>query len=203
MTSPWEFENEEQRDRMLEPITPENCGEKLKLVRIVSGMSRRDLAGTLGVSESTIVRLETGSTKPTNEFMLKLAGLVAIGRAAYSRMSEKDRETLSEYIGAGGGVATGVGGSIAAVAAAGAVSGLSAAGITSGLAAIGGGTMLGGLAVVAALPVAAGLAGWGLIKGIKAICDANNLSCTEVDGRYEIRPASAVSNASEQKGGAQ
>lgn len=47
--------------------------------------------------------------------------------------------------------------------------------------------MLGGLAVVAAIPVAAGLAGFGLVKGIKAICEANQLSCEEIDEHWEIR----------------
>ena len=184
----WEFESEEQKQAMLEEITQENCGKKLKLVRDVSGLSRKELANVLGVSESTIYRLETGKSKPTQDFMLRLAGLVAIGWAKYSKMGEKEKERLSEYIGTAGGVVAGVGGAIGAISVSGAVSGLSAAGITSGLAAIGGGAMLGGLVVVAAIPVIAGAAGYGLVKGIKAICEANKLDCKERDGRYEILP---------------
>jgi len=41
---------------------------------------------------------------------------------------------------------------------------------------------------VAVLPVAVGAAGYGVVKGIKAICEHNNLSCNEVDGRFEIVP---------------
>jgi len=171
---------------MLEPITQTNCGKKLKLVRYLSGLSRRELAAVIGVSESTVFRIETKKTLPTKDFMLRLGGLVAIGHARYSKMSEKEKETISEYIGAGGGVAAGIGGAIGAISVSGSVAGLSAAGIISGLAALGGGTMLGGIIVVGAIPIAVGAAGYGLVKGIKAICEANKLNCKEVDGRFEI-----------------
>ena len=186
VSSVWEFEDEKQKKEMLEPITPENCGEKLKLIREVSGLSRRYLAEVIGVSESTIYRLEKKQTLPSVDFMLRLSGLVAIGYAKYSKMSEEDKEKLSEYIGVAGGIAAGVGGAIGAISVAGTVAGLSAAGITSGLAAIGG-SMLGGLAVVATIPVAIGGVGYGLVRGIKAICKANRLDCKEVDDHWEIR----------------
>lgn len=185
-SEPWDFESEEQRDKMLEPITPENCGEKLKLIRDITGYSRRELAGTIGVAESTIYRLETRKTLPTTGFMGRLSALVAIGFAKFSKMSEAEKEKISEYAGAAGATAAGIGGALAAVSASGAVAGLSAAGVTSGLAALGGGAMLGGLAVVATIPIAAGAVGFGLVKGIKAICDANKLDCKEVDNHWEI-----------------
>lgn len=78
------------------------------------------------------------------------------------------KKKVPEILGAAGGVTTGIGGTVAAIAASGTVANLSAAGITSGLAALGGG-MLGGLVVVGIVPVAAGLAGYGAVKGIKAI----------------------------------
>jgi DNA-binding XRE family transcriptional regulator len=187
LASVWQFESEEQKNAMMESVTQENCGKKLHLIRDVSGMSRRDLAGSLGVAESTIYRLETNKTQPTMDFMLRLSALVAIGHAKFSKMSESEKEKLSGYIGTAGGVAVGVGGAIAAISASGAVAGLSAAGITSGLAALGG-TMLGGIAVVAAIPAVAGFAGYGLVKGIKAICKANRLDCKEVDGHWELTP---------------
>lgn len=183
---PWDYESEEQKANMEEPITRSNCGVKLRLVREVSGMSRRDLAQAIGCSESTISRLETKKTLPTTDFTNRLKALVVIGYHKFSKMSEAEKNDIEETLGVTGGVTTGVGGSIAAVSAAGSVSGLSAAGITSGLAALGGGSMLAGIGVVAAIPAAVGLAGYGLVKGIKAICDANNLSCKEVDGRFEI-----------------
>jgi DNA-binding XRE family transcriptional regulator len=187
----WEFEDNQQKKEMLEPITPENCGEKLKLVREVSGLSRRDLAAGIGVAESTIYRLEKKRTSPRADFMLRLSGLVAIGYAKYSKMSDAEKEQVSQYIDAAGGFAVGVGGAIGAISASGAIAGFSAAGITSGLAALGG-SMLGGLAVVATIPVAAGAAGYSLVKGIKAICTANRLRCREVDDHWEIVPEAPV-----------
>ena len=182
----WQYESDEQKQKMEEPITPENVGEKLKLVREVSGLSRRDLAKILGCSETTIFRLETKHTLATSEFMNRLRGLTIIGFHKFSKLSDAEKQTIHETLGAAGGVVAGVGGSLAAVSAAGSVAGLSASGITSGLAAIGGGTMLGGIGVVAAIPIAAGLAGYGLVKGIQAICEANNLNIKEVNDRYEI-----------------
>lgn len=191
----WEYESDKQKAEMEEPLTRDNCGAKLRLVRDVSGLSRRDLARVLGCSESTILRLETRKTYPTDEFTNRLRGLVLIGYHKFSKMSESEKETISETIGSVGGITAGVAGSIGAVSASGSVAGLSAAGVTSGLAAIGGGTMLGGIAVIAAIPAAVGLGGYGLVKGIKAICEANNLRCKEVDGRYEIVPGQAIADA--------
>ncbi len=202
--SVWDFESPEQEKKMMEPITKENCGKKLKLIREVTGISRRGLADSLGVSESTKSRLETGTrTEATDAFMEKLLGLVAIGYATYSKMTEKDKEKLSEYIGVSGGVVAGVGGAIGAISASGTVAGLSAAGMTSGLAAIGGGTMLGGLVAVAIIPVAAGVAGFGLVKGIKAICKVkfNKLSCKEVNERWEIRKKGSRTDNTEENTG--
>jgi transcriptional regulator with XRE-family HTH domain len=191
MTNPfkgWNFRTPQEEQEMKEDITEKNCGKKLKLIRDISGITQRDLAAILGVSESTIKRLESESTKPTKDFMLMLAALCIIGKEKYSKMSEADKEKISEIITSAGGAAVGVGASIAAISASGAVAGLSAAGITSGLAAIGGGAMLGGIAVVACVPIAAGAAGYGLVKAIKKLCEANRLDCKEVDDRYEITP---------------
>jgi DNA-binding XRE family transcriptional regulator len=196
--SGWEYESEEQKTKMEEKVTVENCGEKLRLIRDVSGISRRELAEVLGCSEATISRIETKKTFATNDFINKLRGLSTVGYYKFSKMTEAEKGVIGEAVGSAGGVATGVGASIAAVSAAGSVGGLSAAGITSGLAAIGGGTMLGGIATVAAIPVAVGLAGWGLVKGIKAICTANNLSCEEINEHYEIVSGSSIANKDEE-----
>ena len=77
--SVWEFTNEEEREKMTETITPENCGDKLILVRQVSGLSRRELAKILGCSESTIVRIERKGTLPTNDFLFRLLAIAADG----------------------------------------------------------------------------------------------------------------------------
>ena len=183
----WKFKDDKQEAEFKEPVTKENCGAKLRLIRELLHMFRRELARIIGVSESTLRRLEGGDTLPTDEFINRLQALHAIGSAKYAKLSTAEKEKVSEIVGAAGGSVAGVGGSIAAIGAAGAVSGFSAAGITSGLAAIGGGAMLTGIGVVAAIPVATGLAGYGLVKGIKKICEANNLSSEEVNGKWEIR----------------
>ena len=186
ISSAWDFESEKQRKEMLEPITKDNCGDKLSLVREVSGLSRRELAKTLGVKESTIGRLENKKTLPSQDFLSRLQGLQVVGYATFKRLSETDKEKISEFIGTGAGVAGGVAASVAMISTAGSVGGLSAAGITSGLAAIGG-SMLGGIVAAALIPVAAGALGYGAIKGIKKICESNKLSCKELDDRWEIR----------------
>ena len=198
----WEFENVEQKDAMEEAVTPANCGAKLKLVREVSGLSRKELAASLGCSESTLMRIETRKSEATSEFMNRLRALTIIGYHKFKTLTDAEKatvnETLSVASGVAGGVATGIGGSIAAVSASGSVAGLSAAGITSGLAAIGGGSLLGGVGVVAAIPAAVGLAGYGLVKGIQSICEANSLGVEEIDGKYEIAPVSQTQKDSQE-----
>ncbi len=198
IASVWDFSDVKQQEAMLEPITQENCGVKLRLIRDVSGMSRKDLAIVIGVAESTIYRLESGNTLPTMDFMLRLSALVAIGYARFSNMSESEKKKLAEYINVCGGVKSGIGGAIGAIAASGVEIGLSAAGISSGVAALGG-VVLGSCALVASIPLSAGFAGYGLAKGIKAICDANRLNCKEVDGHWELTPENRDSGEFEQK----
>jgi len=172
-----------------EEVTKENCGEKLRQIREITGMSRTDLAQRLGCSIATIARIESRNentkSEPTNAFMDTLRALCIIGHEKYSNLSEEERTKILEYSSAGGGVGGGIGAAIASVAAGGAVPGLSAAGIASGLAAIGG-TMLGGLAIVAALPVAGGALGFGIAKAIQKLVKANKLYARTIDDRFEI-----------------
>ena len=183
--SDWKYDSDTQRAAMAEEVTDQNCGEKLKLIRSLAAVTRRELAAILGTSESTIARLETEKTLPTADFMNRLRALAVIGFHKFSAMSAGEKEAISETLGAAGGATAGIAASIAAVSASGTVAGLSVTGITSGLAALGG-SMLGGLVVVAAIPVAVGIGGYGLVKGIKAIVEANNLNCQDVDGKWEI-----------------
>ncbi|MGD1042157.1 MAG: helix-turn-helix transcriptional regulator [Sedimentisphaerales bacterium] len=187
----WKWEDDEQKRKMEEEVTQENCGDKLLLIREVSGLSRRDIAQILGVRESTIYRLERHITKPSKVFMDPLRALQVIGISRFKNMSEVEKKKAAEMVGVGTGIGAGIGASVATISAAGTVSGLSAAGITSGLAAIGG-TMLGGIAVIATIPAAAGLLGYGIVKGIRKICEENELSCKEFDDRWEIRSKKAT-----------
>lgn len=180
-----EFKSEEQKQAFTEEISQDNCYSKLILIRDELNMTKRDLAKVIGCSESTISRIESKKTKPTKDFMIRLQCLVLIGYSKYSSLSEKDKKTLNEYLAAAGGALSGTAGAIGLIATSGGIAGLSAAGVLSGLSAIGG-TAAAGLGIVASIPVAAGLAGFGIVKGIKSICEANDLNCKEIDGRYEI-----------------
>jgi len=188
----WKFSDDKQEAEFKEPVTKENCGKKLCIIRDLLRIPRRELARVIGVSESTLRRLEEKNTIPTDEFMNRLQALCVIGAAKYAKLSEAEKEKVSEGLGVIGGTVAGVGGSIAAIGAAGAVGGFSAAGITSGLAAIGGGAMLTGIGVVAMIPIGTGLLGYGLVRGIKNICEANKLSSKEIDGNWEIRREETV-----------
>lgn len=196
----YDFEDEDQKKSFEETITPENCGSKLKLVREVSGLSRQELASALGCSESTIARVETKKTLPTEDFTNRLRGLTVIGHHKFKSLTDLEKTSINDTLlavgGGASGVTAGIAGSLAAVSLSGSVSGLSAAGITSGLAAIGGGTLLGGVGIVAAIPAAVGLAGYGLVKGIQSICEANSLSIQEIDGQFEIIPVAKISSPS-------
>jgi transcriptional regulator with XRE-family HTH domain len=182
-------DNKETRIDWTEEVTKENCGEKLRKIRAITGMSRRDLAERLGCSIATIARIESRNentkSEPTNAFMDTLRALCIIGHERYSNMSEEERNKVLEYSTAGGGAGGGLGAAIASVSVAGSVPGLSAAGIASGLAAIGG-SLLGGLAVVAALPVAGGALGFGVARAIKKLVKANKLYTKTLDNRFEI-----------------
>ena len=182
--SEWSYESAEQKAKLDELVTEDNCGEKLRLMRALSGHSRRDLAKVLGGPESTIYRLERKQTLPTAVFMTSLRGLELVGYDRFSKMSAGEKESISETLGTAGGITVGVGGSVAAISVSGSVAGLSAPGITSGLAAIGG-TMIGGVVVACSIPLAAGLSCYCLVKGIKALCATSNLDCTDVNDRYD------------------
>ncbi len=183
----WPESIEEQQELLLEPITEINCGEKLKLVQRISQISRRELAKIIDVSEATLRRLESGASKPTDDFMNRILALCIIGRERFGKLSDAQKERVLEHIAGVGGAAAGVVAAISAVSASGTVPGISAAGIASGIAAIGGGAMLTGIGVIAAIPIATGLLGYGIVKGLKKICDANNLSSQEHNDQWEIR----------------
>ena len=103
--SDWDFEDDDQRKNFQEPIHTENCGQKLKLVREVSGLSRRELADALGCSESTVVRIETKKTLPTEDFMNRLRALTVIGHHKFKTLSDAEKSTLNDiFTAAGGGI---------------------------------------------------------------------------------------------------
>jgi len=120
---------------------------------------------------------------------MQIGILIGIGFQNYSKLSNAEKEKISEAIGAAGGGVLGFGSIAAAVGASGAVAGLSAAGISSGLAAIGtivGGGMMAGVAVAAGFPLAAGALGYGVIKGVKYFFSKAELNKDEIDPQWEI-----------------
>lgn len=152
--------------------------------------SARQIAKAIGCTESSVKRIIEGITYPSDEMIRRCGVMMDAGYKEYSKLTEAQKEKISDTIGAISGGALGFASITAAISASGTVIGLSAAGITSGLAAIGGivgAGMVGGVVLLAAAPVAVGVAGFGLIKGIKAVIGANKLNNTDFDSKWEIR----------------
>jgi len=61
----WKFENKEQETKMNEPVTKKNCWEKILLIRRdILKITKKEMGDLLGVSESTVSRLERKVTEP-------------------------------------------------------------------------------------------------------------------------------------------
>jgi hypothetical protein len=143
----------------------------------------------LGCSTATLGRLLSFASLPTAEFMKQVGIMMAIGMPKYERLSNAEKEKISEVIGTGSATAFGFAAISAAVSASGTVAGLSAAGISSGLYAIGalvGGGMAVGVVVAAAIPLAAGAAGYAIIKGVKFCFSERELKGKDINPRWEI-----------------
>lgn len=175
------MKKEKTKADSLEAITRENCGQALKKIRGKFGrMSLEDLAKVLGVSRSTVMRIEDGRTLPSDEFMNRLKAIQIIGISKFRMLSEKDKTKFSavlEELGEDVEAATKILTKLMSKE-------LFPLGIAAGMGTLGGAAFVVGS--IASIPVLTGLAGYGLIKGMKAILQANDLKCTEVDGRWEI-----------------
>lgn len=150
-------------------------------------LSQKDVAKVIGCAVSVIGRVLKKKTLPSQNLLKRCHTMFEIGYEKYRKLSNAEKEKISETIGTVGAGGLGVGASIAAVSSLG-ISGLSATGMTSGLATLGaiaGGGMATGIVVVAAIPVIAGLAGFGLIKYIKYICSNRKLNAKEIDPFWE------------------
>lgn len=73
-------------------IVVENCGQSLKDLMRNLEMSSSDLAKTLGVSRSTITRLEAKTTDPSADFLNRLRALHVIG---WHQIQKKDTKALA------------------------------------------------------------------------------------------------------------
>ena len=159
-------------------ITRENCGQQLIKIRELAGnLSRTGLAEVLGVSRSSIHRIEERTTLPSEEFLSRLDALQVLGASRYQELSEKEKTQYSKFFETLGMV--GAAGALGAVS----VGSISRAGVLIGLNAIG----IAGIVRTSIAPfgIGAGIA-LGVMQAFKAILDANKLYCEEVDGRWEI-----------------
>ncbi len=193
-------------DDMLKSVTRENCGHILKELRERFGrMSVAELAGILGVSRSTVMRIEAGQTYPSDDLLNRLKAIQVIGISRFKTLSEKDRARFSgliKEIGEDPEV-------FAGVVTDRMVKELTPAGILAGLGTIAAASLNASTAIVSSIPVFSSLAGYGLVKGLKGILEANRFECAEKNGRWEItkttssedsRPAGEAKKMSEKKG---
>jgi len=179
----------------LEPIDRQNCGRKLAEIRRELGdMSREVLAKLLGVSRSTIMRIEDGRTLPSDEFLSKLRAFHELGVLWWKNLAERDRPGFARLLDE-----LGVDEKTAREFFKGdTVKKFSLMGVVTGLGTIG--MLSAGMRASLSLPLPL-LLGYGIARGIKSILEANALRCTEVDGRWEIVRIKKVQSADKTKEG--
>ena len=154
-----------------------------------NNLNIRKVASTLKCPISTLERIIAGNTFPSDEMLRQGGIMIELGYERYSKLSDAEREKISDALGVIGGGTLGFGSVTAAVGAMGSVAGLSAAGISSGLAAMGaivGGGMAAGVAVVAAIPIAVAGMGWGIIQGVKYFVNEAQLASKDIDEKWEL-----------------
>lgn len=167
--------------KMPESVTRENCGRVLKELRQRFGsMSVAELAKTLGVARSTVMRVEAGQTMPSEDILNRLKAIQVIGISRFQRLSETDKNRLSQVI-------EEMGENPELFAKSGMLRELTSAGILAGLGTIAGTSLNVSASVVSSIPILSSLAGYGLVKGLKSVLEANNLSCVENEGVWEIQ----------------
>lgn len=168
-------------------VTKENLHLLLATFIENEKLSQKDVAKVIGCAVSVISRVLKKETLPSENLLKRCHTMFEIGYKKYKKLSNAEKEKISEIIGTVGSGGLGVGASISAISSLG-ISGLSAAGMTSGLATLGaiaGGGMATGIVVVTVIPIIAGLAGFGLIKCIKYICSNRKLNAKEINPFWE------------------
>ena len=151
-------------------------------------ISVRSAADAIGCSETTMRRLLVGKTKPSVEMLKQSAVMVELGFDRYRKLTQAEKEKISEAIGAISGGTLGFAAVTAAVSTLG-IAGLSAVGISSGLAALGaiiGGGMVAGVTVAAALPLAATALGYSIICAVKGVLEKSRLDDEKYNPFWEL-----------------
>lgn len=169
-------------------IKEENISNFLAVFIEQNNLEIREVAKEINCSTATLERIIAQKTFPTSNMIKQIGIMISIGFEPYKKLSNAEKEKISENIGALGGGILGFGTITSAVGAAGSVAGLSAAGISSGLAAIGatvGGGMAVGIATVAIIPIAVGGIGYAIVKGVKSLISNNKLKNEELEPNWE------------------
>ena len=175
---------------MPKSVTRKNCGSVLRELRQRFGsMSVAELAKALGVSRSTVMRIEAGQTIPSDDLINRLKAIQLIGISKFRALSEIDNARFLELIEEIGENPEIFSEAITKRM----VKELTPAGILAGLGTIASASLNLSTSVISSIPVLASLAGYGLVKGLKAILEANNLSCIENEGVWEITKERGVS----------
>lgn len=168
---------------MLESVTRENCGAVLRKMRQMFGsMSVAELSRMLGVSRSTVMRIEAGRTYPSDELLNRLKAIQIIGISKFRTLSEINKERFSQLIEEIWGDPDMFSEAISRRM----VQELTPVGILAGIGTIAGASLNVSTSTISSIPILSSLAGYGLVKGLKAILEANNLECKENEGRWEI-----------------
>jgi HSP20 family protein len=167
--------------KMPQTVTRKNCGNVLKELRQKFGsMSVAELAKTLGIARSTVMRIEAGQTMPSDDILNRLKAIQVIGISRFQRLSETDKNRFSQVI-------EEIGENPEMFAKSGMLRELTPAGILAGLGTIAGASLNASASMVSSIPILSSLAGYGLVKGLKSILEANNLLCVENEGVWEIQ----------------
>lgn len=172
----------------MESLTRENTPDLLGVFMNENKLTTKKIAKVIGCPDMTLIRVLLRKTLPSDEMIKQLGLMMQIGYKKYSKLTDAEKEKLSDAIGAIGGGALGFASITAAISVLG-TAGLSAAGISSGLAALGaivGGGMVAGISVAAALPLAAGAAGYGIIKLVKNAAGEVKVNMKDIDLKWEI-----------------
>jgi hypothetical protein len=174
---------------MMNQFTRDNSRVFLAAFIEENDLNVRQVSKAIGCSEATLIRILAARSLPSDEMIKQIGIVIELGFDSYSKLSNAQKEHISESIGTIGAGILGFGSITAAISSLGTVSGLSATGITSGLAALGNvvrGGMAAGVIVAAAIPIAAGAAGYAIIKGVKHLANEWQLNVTDIDERWEI-----------------
>jgi len=129
-----------------------------------------------------VMRIETGQTIPSDDILNRLKAIQVIGISRFRALSEKDRNRFLQLLEEIGESPEMFSKAITDRM----VKELMPAGILAGLGTIASASLTLSSSIISSIPVLSSLAGYGLVKGLKSVLEANNLSCVENEGFWEI-----------------